>query len=456
MPPDVKSPLVILQVSAADGGGGAERVARDLCTVYGRRGLRSWLAVGTKRTAAADVLEIPRPRTHVPWAWLCWGLYTRLAPLESRMQWVKPLREGLHTAALGWAELERTWGREDFNHPGSRHLLQLPPQQPDIVHAHNLHGGYFDLRVLRNLSRRVPVVLTLHDAWLLSGHCAHPFACERWRTGCGQCPDLTIEPPIRRDATAYNWQRKQAIYGRSRLFIATPCRWLMNMVEQSVLAVAALDKRVIPHGVDLTVFCPGDGQFARRALGLPLDAQILLFTANSIRRNQWKNYHMLRQAVEHVAMRQSKPVLFVALGEDAPAEQLGPAEIRFVPYQSDPAVVARYYRAADAYIHAARADTFPNVVLEAMACALPVVATAVGGIPEQVEDGITGFLVPPGDSGAMADRVAELLTNDDLRRRLAGEAAMTARRRFDLEQQATAYLSWYDDIIRSWNQHPAS
>jgi glycosyltransferase involved in cell wall biosynthesis len=83
--------------------------------------------------------------------------------------------------------------------------------------------------------------------------------------------------------------------------------------------------------------------------------------------------------------RSQRPLVFVALGEDAPAERIGAAEIRFVPYQKDPAVVARYYQAADIYIHSARADTFPNTVLEALACGTPVVATAVGGIPEQVK-----------------------------------------------------------------------
>ena len=62
-----------------------------------------------------------------------------------------------------------------------------------------------------------------------------------------------------------------------------------------------------------------------------------------------------------------------------------------------------YYQAADIYIHAAKADTFPNVVLEALACGLPVVATAVGGIPEQIDHERTGFLVPPGDAAGMAE-----------------------------------------------------
>ena len=109
----------------------------------------------------------------------------------------------------------------------------------------------------------MPTVLTLHDAWLLSGHCAHSFDCERWKTGCGECPDLTIEPAIRRDATADNWVRKRDIYARSRLYVATPSPWLMGRVEQSMLAPAVEQARVIPNGVDLSVFRPADKRSIR-------------------------------------------------------------------------------------------------------------------------------------------------------------------------------------------------
>jgi glycosyltransferase involved in cell wall biosynthesis len=339
-------------------------------------------------------------------------------------------------------------GIEDFHFPGTRQLLDLTDQRPDVVHCHNLHGGYFDLRALPWLSRQVPVVLTLHDAWLLSGHCAHSFDCERWKRGCGHCPDLTIEPAIRRDATAYNWRRKQKIFKASRLYVATPCQWLMHKVEQSLLAPAIVEARVIPNGVDLSVFRPADKAEARSALGIPHGALVVLFAANSLRQNMWKDYRTARDAVALTfANMNARDLLFIALGDDGQAEeQAGPA-VRFVPYQTEPKAVARYYQAADVYVHAARADTFPNTVLEAQACGTPAVATAVGGIPEQVEDGLNGFLVPAGDAPALAARLTQLLSDHELRARMGLQAVEVARRRFDLSRQADAYLDWYQELV---------
>jgi glycosyltransferase involved in cell wall biosynthesis len=75
------------------------------------------------------------------------------------------------------------------------------------------------------------------------------------------------------------------------------------------------------------------------------------------------------------------------------------------------------------------------------------VATAVGGIPEQILDGRTGFLVPPGDADGMAQGVVRLFARDGIRRLMADEAQHMARERFDLKRQVSAYLNWYDSIL---------
>jgi glycosyltransferase involved in cell wall biosynthesis len=123
-------------------------------------------------------------------------------------------------------------------------------------------------------------------------------------------------------------------------------------------------------------------------------------------------------------------VLCIALGEAAPPERIGNIEIRFIPYQKDQEQVAQYYQAADLYLQPSRVDTFPTTVLEALASGIPVVATAVGGIPEQIVEGKTGFLVPPGDAGAMAGWVLNLLGNEGFRLQMGREAAEDAARRF--------------------------
>ena len=109
----------------------------------------------------------------------------------------------------------------------------------------------------------------------------------------------------------------------------------------------------------------------------------------------------------------------------------------------------RYYQAADIYVHGAKADTFPNTVLEAIACGTPVVASAVGGIPEQIEEGVTGFLVPPNNATAMAEAIQKLLNNDALRHQMSQAAATSAQQNFNLERMVDDYLKLYLNLIEN-------
>jgi glycosyltransferase involved in cell wall biosynthesis len=444
-------PLNILQVNTFDIGGGSARVAWNLFASYRQRGHGSWLAVGRKRSADPGVVLVADAYPRGPWFRVWRGIESRLERRQSKANHPRllgALAYLAHLLAEPGGVVDYLGGREDLHHPGTWRLPALAGRKLDVIHAHNLHGGYFDLRALSWLSRQYPVALTLHDAWLLSGHCAHSFECEAWQTGCGDCPDLTIYPAIRRDATRFNWGRKRSVYARSELSVATPSRWLMHKVERSMLAPAVKDARVIPNGVDLSVFRPADASSARAALGLPEDAGVLLFAAESVQQNRWKDYPTLRASVEIAAQQlHPRPIICIGLGEAAASESIGRASARFVAYETNPWRVAQYYQAADIYVHPARQDTFPCTVIEAMACGTPVVATAVGGIPEQVDDGQSGFLLPAGDSVELAKRVVQVLNDPELRRTLAAGALEAARTRFDLRSQVDTSLDWYRELI---------
>jgi glycosyltransferase involved in cell wall biosynthesis len=447
--------LRILQVNASDLRGGAAVVAYQLHEGLRSRGHRVKLYVSRKSGTDTDVHTIPQPVSR----------WTNLWQTVARR--MKGRNTALLSTAAHWLSdparhFRRIRGLEEFEFPGSR---QIDIDSFDVIHCHILHGGYFDLQLLQRWSKRRPVVITLHDAWLLAGHCAHSFACERWLTGCLVCPDISIPIPLEHDNASRNWIRKKRIYEKSRLYVTAPCRWLLDKAERSTLRLGTRFFRQIGHGVDLTTFHARDRMACRADLGLPADTVIFLFAANGIRKNRWKDYGTLEQAMHKLGeMTLPTPVLFLALGETGKEEHFGPVQVRFVPYLESRETVAKYYAASNAYIHPARAETFPNAIMEAMASGVPVVASAVGGIPEQVcnlddakgrenaEPLATGVLVRPEDADSLAQALYRLLQRPDVISRLGDQALDYAVAHFNVESQLTDYERFYLEVAADFAQ----
>ena len=323
------------------------------------------------------------------------------------------------------------------------------PPSPDLVFLGNLHGDYFDLRVLPELSRQVPVVLRLADSWIFTGHCASTLGCGRWEKGCGSCPDLQIPPAIARDATRLNWLRKRAILSRARLSVVSPSRWQLERARRSLLGPAIEEARVVPNGVDLDVFTPAGDAADRQALGVSPGAALLVFVCNLGATNRYKDLTTIRDAVAGLS-REGAAIELMVVGHAAPLERLGPAaRIRHVPYVDDPSRLAALYRAADLYVHSAREETFSLTSAEALACGTPVVAAATGGLAEVVEHGKTGMLVSPGQSADLASALRSLLEDAGRRERMGHAAAAVARSRFDRDRMVEELHAFCSQVWRN-------
>jgi glycosyltransferase involved in cell wall biosynthesis len=378
--------MKMLHVNQLAGRGGAAGICLALHNAFLDRGHESAVLVGRRTHELCGVRLIEHDRYRSVWGRSWMTIALRLRQHYCRIR-------GSQRVSERWlprlASPQRFWswwsGHEDFDFPGTGHLMEQVSFIPDVLHLHNLHGDYFDLRQLPRLSRAVPTIITLHDAWLLGGHCAHSFDCERWKTGCGSCARLDIQPTLRRDGTAFNWLRKQGIFQSSHLSVVCPSQWLADKVRQSMLMPGTEQLIVIPNGVDTSVYKPGDKAAARDRLGWPQEMFIVMFAAYGVRQNIWKDYPTMREAIRLTGEKVNSPAIrFFAIGDTAPAEQAGAVKIEFLPHSDS---LAECYQAADVYIHAARADTFPTTIIEALACGTPVVASAVGGIPEQIIEG---------------------------------------------------------------------
>jgi glycosyltransferase involved in cell wall biosynthesis len=245
--------------------------------------------------------------------------------------------------------------------------------------------------------------------------------------------------------------------------VVSPSQWLLDKAidEKSILKPTVIASRIIPNGVDLSTFRPASKSQVREELQIPKDAFVLLFVAAGSRKslsqkNLYKDYATIHTALEIVSKQTTgREIVFMALGGNENEENsIGDTRIKFLPYIGDPATIAKYYQAADVYLHAAYAETFGIVIVEALSCGTPVIATGVGGIPELIKDSVTGFLVDMLDAQAMSARILELLNNQTLRNVMGEQAALTAQKTWGLDYMAESYLAFYGEIIANWKPRP--
>jgi len=207
---------------------------------------------------------------------------------------------------------------------------------------------------------------------------------------------------------------------------------------------------VIPCGVDTDLFRPLDRREARRLLGLPLERPIALFVG---RLEPVKGLDTLLRALSQLP---SSVLLLVVGGDEGDnagrqclrelARNLGvEGQVAFrpaVPHEMLPL----WYNAADVCVIPSHYESFGMVALEAMACGVPVVASRVGGLQETVIDGATGLLVWPPRPDVLAPRLAALLEDEALRRRLGQEARRRAQA-YHWEAVATQVESLYRQLL---------
>ena len=405
--------LRVALVHASDHGGGAESAVVRIHRALGRLGHESHLFVGSRSSDDPTTTEIARPR----------------------------IFPGLNRSSA-WAS--RITGLQTLYAPGFRQLMRTLDQ--DVVHVHTLWGahGYADLGGLAAVTRRRPTVITLHEAWMMTGHCACPYGCDRWRQGCGDCPDLRRVPPVSRDATRLNWARKRRVIRQIRAQFTTVSRWLAARAAESPI-LEGQPVTVVHEPIDEVTFVPGSREQARRHLRIADDAFVVMMAGQSV---EGVREGIALEGLAAVARCRIPRLLALLIGHSSElaAERARPTAARTLRFQ-DPAGLAMCYRAADVTLVASTYETFGLIAAESSACGTPVVAFATGGLPEIVDDGKTGWIVPSGD----VDRLSAALlraAEDRLRLRAMGDlAAAKARDCFSSGAIARRYVEVYEMAI---------
>ncbi|MEE9128210.1 MAG: glycosyltransferase, partial [Planctomycetota bacterium] len=279
--------------------------------------------------------------------------------------------------------------------------------QPDLVVVGNLHGAGMLAGVVGEITARWPAVFVMHDLWIVSGRCAYPGDCTKYRTGCDDaCPTPYEYPPLAPHRIRDAWELRRKILTAERApILACNSEWTAQAARSAVASASNDRPTVVPIHLafPLDTFRPLDKSQCREVLDLPQDRFIVLFSASSLDEVRKGAAHL----AEAIATLDLDDVLPVCLGHGS-ATGSAVKNMRCMGYISDENELAMLYSAADVFVGPSLEEAFGQVFIEAAACGTPSVGFPVGGIPEAVNHGVSGLVAEVASSEALAKAIRRL------------------------------------------------
>ena len=318
---------------------------------------------------------------------------------------------------------------------------------PDVVNVHNLHSygarrAGWSVGLVKICANRAPTVWTLHDMWSFTGRCAYSYDCQKFLNGCdATCPTPTEHPALAPKKIAQAWDsRRQLLSTHHALVAAAPSRWIAQQAQAGLWGSHRVE--VIPYGLPLNVYRPLDRALAREALGIHVRGPVLLLAADDLAVRR-KGMNVLLEALRFVSHR---PLTLLTMGAGSLAHNENEILSFDLGYVQDEHRKILAYNAADVLVHSAPVDNLPLVVMESIACGTPVVAFAIGGLPDLVRAGQTGWTADRISAPALARAVQRAVDDLEHGKDLRPTCRQVAVTEFDMELQARRYLNLYDSL----------
>lgn len=391
-----------LLLSHSDNGGGAARAAYRLHRALSDSGTTSSMLVDFKGTDDPHVHRVSGDRT----------------------RWLRVMTDQVPRMIGGMAD--PTNFSAGLCSGVSRRMQRA--SGADVVNVHWINFGFASVAALGRLA--LPSVWTLHDMWSLTG-------------GVHYADDM--------NATSSSWEgwvrRRKHRHWRAPQQLVTPSRWLAEQARLSTIT-EGWPVEVIPNPLDLQVFSPDDGRAARSRMGLPLDPPIVLFALAHDLEDGRKGWDLLAQALAGLAATGAHLAI---MGPSAPPAQWpsGLPPVHWLGRLTDDARVADAYRSATVVVVPSRMDNLPQTATEAVACGIPVVAFAVGGLTDIVDHGTSGYLAHPFDVASLRSGIEMLLADETMHRSMSLAARAKAESAWSPPIVARRYRDVFERVSRT-------
>ena len=401
--------MKVLQINAVYGNGSTGIIVKDIDTALQQRGYTSYVAYAKSTNAPQNGYKIGNL-----------------------------IDQKLH------AVLARLIGKQAyFSFFCTNRLLNFIDKiKPDIIHLHNLHSNYINLKMLTNYINKnnINTVITLHDCWFFTGKCFHygVVGCNKWQTRCGNCPRVKEDVPSWFfDQTTRVFEDKKRYMGLiPNLVVVGVSNWISNEAKKSFFQ----SKKIvtIQNGVDLEIFKPTESDI-RKKLNVE-EKFVILGMAN-----KWLD-KINQSTFSYVVNQLCEDEVLVLLGCRKDQIEHLPNNVIGLEYCSKRNDLAKIYSLSDIFVNVTREDSLPTVNIEAICCGTPVITFDSGGSSEIIDNN-TGLVVAQGDDKALLMAIKKIKKKG--KQHYQNKCREHGVKNFNKDDRYIDYINLYEKIIEN-------
>jgi glycosyltransferase involved in cell wall biosynthesis len=315
-------------------------------------------------------------------------------------------------------------------------------QEADVINIHWVQQGFLSIESIQKLIRTgKPLVWTLHDMWPFTGGCHYTEECQQHLKECGAC--FMLKNPSPTDLSHRLWLQKRDLYAQKNISFITSSKWLRDAaLESSLLKNQSV--QAIPIPVDSSFFKPKKKASDRKyslliqAMNLKDERKGLKYFLECLNYLKEKHPDSISRIRVNYFGKTSSPIM----------EEIG-FECKYYGFLSDPQAILDVYQDSDVLVMPSLQDNLPNVVLEGIACGLPVVGFNTGGIPEMVLHKENGYITEKHNSQGLAEGIIWVLESEERYSKLSKASRNLALTEYGQQYASAQYFQAYEAALKA-------
>jgi len=311
-------------------------------------------------------------------------------------------------------------------------------KEADIIHLHWINDGFVNMRHLSKIINK-PVIWTMRDMWPMTGGCHYAMGCEKFKTGCGRCPQLSSNSTMDLSRLVLSYKKK---YLSKTIKLVGISDWLSEQAHESEV-FKGFDIRTIHNCINTKTFFPVEKRVARELLGINTGKKIVLAGSTSAT-DFYKGFDKYIDSLKLLDNNMYHLCFFGELDQEL-VKSTG-LDFTSLGYLQDNISMRLAYSCADVYVAPSIMDAFGKTIVESMACGTPVVCFDATGPKDLVTHMKDGYKAVPFKPESLAEGIKWIVFSSDYGM-LCENARDNAVLKFDAKNIAETYTQLYKEVL---------